>query len=118
MQIECPRCSGTGVLPHFAHVENGVCFLCDGKKTIEVRDLNLPKSACVCYQDNRNVTEHMGMYWKPEWRIERFSIVVNGGRHNNGGWDYVTEVTDNNREALREVWRKAKSAGVECKAYR
>jgi len=26
----CPRCHGTGYLPHFKHVEDGVCFLCWG----------------------------------------------------------------------------------------
>jgi hypothetical protein len=26
----CTRCSGKGVLPHFAHVMNGVCFRCWG----------------------------------------------------------------------------------------
>lgn len=33
----CPRCLGTNYLPHFKHVENGVCFLCNGnsvEKTI------------------------------------------------------------------------------------
>jgi len=26
----CPRCGGTGYLPHFKHVQNGICFLCRG----------------------------------------------------------------------------------------
>jgi hypothetical protein len=26
----CPRCNGSGYLPQFKHVENGVCFLCFG----------------------------------------------------------------------------------------
>jgi len=26
----CPRCGGTGYLPHFSHVAGGVCFLCGG----------------------------------------------------------------------------------------
>jgi len=26
----CPRCAGTGYLPQFKHVENGICFLCRG----------------------------------------------------------------------------------------
>ena len=28
--VKCPRCKGTGYLPHFHHVENGICFLCLG----------------------------------------------------------------------------------------
>jgi hypothetical protein len=31
--FHCPRCNGTGYLPHFSHVENGICFLCMGKYT-------------------------------------------------------------------------------------
>lgn len=27
----CPFCRGTGYVPHFSHVANGVCFRCDGK---------------------------------------------------------------------------------------
>lgn len=27
---KCLRCDGTGYLPHFSHVENGICFLCYG----------------------------------------------------------------------------------------
>lgn len=26
----CPRCNGTGYLPQFSHVEDGICFLCWG----------------------------------------------------------------------------------------
>lgn len=118
MRIECPRCSGTGELPHFKHVDGGVCFLCDGEKTIEASEIKLPESACVCYQDNRNCTEHHGQPFPKEWRIERFSLVVNGGRFMPNGWDYVTAVTDENRASLRALWMAAKASGVECKAYR
>lgn len=27
---ECPRCLGNGKLPQFKHIENGLCFLCEG----------------------------------------------------------------------------------------
>lgn len=27
----CPRCYGSGYLPQFKHVENGICFLCFGE---------------------------------------------------------------------------------------
>jgi len=26
----CPKCQGTGNLPQYAHVQNGVCFRCSG----------------------------------------------------------------------------------------
>ena len=28
--LKCPRCNGTGYLPQYKHVEDGICFLCDG----------------------------------------------------------------------------------------
>ena len=28
--VKCPRCNGTGYLPQYNHVEEGVCFLCHG----------------------------------------------------------------------------------------
>jgi hypothetical protein len=39
----CPRCSGTGYLPQFRHVENGICFLCHGEipKTIFTKRLKM-----------------------------------------------------------------------------
>lgn len=32
----CPKCAGTGAVP-FRHVENGVCFLCNGAKAVTER---------------------------------------------------------------------------------
>jgi DnaJ-class molecular chaperone len=26
----CPRCNGSGYLPQYGHVENGICFRCRG----------------------------------------------------------------------------------------
>lgn len=117
-KITCPRCSGTGELPNFRHVENGRCFLCDGARVIDVKDIPFtPHETVVCYQDNRNVTENWGQEWPLSARIERFSIVVNGGGFMPNGWDYVTAVTEENRNALRELWIHAKRSGCECRAF-
>ena len=117
-QITCPRCSGTGELPKFRHIENGRCFLCEGAKVINVKDIAFEASGtCVCYQDNRNLTECWGEVVPINHRIERFSIVVNGGSFMPNGWDYVTEVTDSNRNELRALWSHAKRTGCECKAF-
>ena len=115
--MTCPRCSGTGELPKFRHIEGGRCFLCEGEKVIKISTLTLPEKTTVCYQDNRNVTENDGMPWPESYRIERFSIVVNGGSSWPNGWDFVTAVTDDNREELRAVWVQAKKLGIECKAF-
>lgn len=35
MLVKCPRCGGKGIIPSYMHVDNGVCFLCEGTKYIE-----------------------------------------------------------------------------------
>lgn len=30
LSTQCPKCGGTGRIPHFGHVEGGVCFKCNG----------------------------------------------------------------------------------------
>jgi len=32
--VSCPKCSGTGRIRAFSHIENGVCFLCAGNGDI------------------------------------------------------------------------------------
>ena len=34
--VECPKCCGTGRLEAFYHVANGVCFCCNGQRTITI----------------------------------------------------------------------------------
>ncbi len=34
MNVECPKCFGTGKLTHFRQVQGGVCFLCGGAKAV------------------------------------------------------------------------------------
>lgn len=38
----CPRCGGTGYLPQYRHVENGICFKCRGAKTIVFHQYGTP----------------------------------------------------------------------------
>ena len=35
----CPRCGGTGYLPHFSHVAGGVCFLCGGNINVNLSSI-------------------------------------------------------------------------------
>jgi hypothetical protein len=58
-----------------------------------------------------------GAIFPVEYRVERFSIVVNGGSSCKDGWEFVTKVTDENRFELREIWKVAKAAGCECLAF-
>lgn len=34
--IRCPKCNGTGILPEYKHLDNGKCFLCNGKGFIHI----------------------------------------------------------------------------------
>lgn len=41
---DCGRCGGSGYLPQYQHVQNGVCFACGGTSSLELsnlRDVNL-----------------------------------------------------------------------------
>ena len=40
----CPKCSGSGHLPHFQHVAGGVCFLCGGRGEISGYDERSPEA--------------------------------------------------------------------------
>lgn len=33
---ECPKCGGTGYIQAFAHIQNGVCFWCEGTGRFDV----------------------------------------------------------------------------------
>ena len=39
VSAECPKCIGKKYFPTFAHVANGVCFLCNGAGVIDVANL-------------------------------------------------------------------------------
>ena len=41
----CPRCNGTGYLPEFNYVENGICFKCRGARFVEWYDPSFVKEA-------------------------------------------------------------------------
>ena len=34
--VDCPRCNGKGGLKHYAHINNGVCYKCDGYRKVTV----------------------------------------------------------------------------------
>jgi hypothetical protein len=38
-QIPCQNCKGNGILPHYKHVENGICFECSGSGIQQVNEL-------------------------------------------------------------------------------
>lgn len=50
LRCECLRCNGTGILPTFRHIVDGVCFACGGVGTVDRNvqiDGNRPSSPAV-----------------------------------------------------------------------
>jgi len=39
--IDCPKCDGLGVIGAFGHIASGVCFCCNGNKTITINPAEL-----------------------------------------------------------------------------
>ncbi len=123
MKIECPRCNATGKLPQFSHINNGICFLCNGAKMIEIHDLLMDASVEVTltYHDYRKFDGLTGRgdYLKPEQKVEHISMVVNPANGQGSTlWSKWYTVTEKNREALRRLWIHAKENGWVMQAWR
>jgi DnaJ-class molecular chaperone len=43
-QTECLRCSGKGHINGFAHVQDGICFKCNGKGTVDAPKVRKPSA--------------------------------------------------------------------------
>lgn len=53
-RVKCLKCSGTGIIPHYAHIFNGECFDCNGTGTIVVREtLMTPENAAIAEAKQR-----------------------------------------------------------------
>ena len=37
LTVECPKCGGVGRIAGFDHIDDGVCYKCDGNKVVDVR---------------------------------------------------------------------------------
>lgn len=94
-QIDCPRCKN-GRISAFNHVQGGVCFRCNGKGYVLVK--NLPKTS-VRYQAH-------GLWLDPE-----------NCNYNNGDWLPVFYFkAANDVEAGKKMEVHSKKVGVPFKA--
>ena len=57
----CPRCGGTGFIPAFAHVHNGMCFKCHGTGLIDVETGTTAHSQFYVVT-NDGITEKFGSF--------------------------------------------------------
>lgn len=54
-QSSCSRCQGTGYLPHFSHVANGVCFMCGGDGLVHQKRSVSKVEVLPCFNDGQCV---------------------------------------------------------------
>lgn len=60
----CPRCGGDGTLPMFIHIDNGICFMCDGigkvDNVISTIDINDESCTAIHYlKKSVNATQYI-----------------------------------------------------------
>lgn len=65
--IECPRCNGKGNLSHFSHINNGVCFLCEGRKVVTFQQISQEESITweikhAIYHDDKGKASQVGVF--------------------------------------------------------
>lgn len=70
VEIDCPKCNGYGGLDHFAHVQNGICFMCKGtKKTFSY---NCPEQKNTNRRLKERIAELESSYYVTAELIEEF----------------------------------------------
>lgn len=70
VEIDCPKCNGDGGLAHFAHVQNGICFMCKGtKKTFSY---NCPDQRNVNRKLKEQIAKLESSYYVTAELIEEF----------------------------------------------
>jgi hypothetical protein len=90
VETNCPKCSGKGGIVQFAHVQNGICFMCGGTKTIF--SYNHPEQR----EKNRQLKERIKLlecsYYVTAELIEEFCNIKEHQNANfskiSGGWFY------------------------------
>jgi hypothetical protein len=105
----CCVCSGTGTLPHYSHVADGMCFACQGSGSIaDIKAFNGPNSE-VCLQ----VLTQGNSFWYAvlacrTWRDEVDADGTVWHLHGRDRWSHVISDADE----ARRIWRHAKRLGV------
>jgi len=102
--VTCPFCNGTGILPHFSHIQNGDCFACGA--TGGLRDLN----AVIGNNSDLLLTVwmHRGKFTGADLRRRTWKM---NGEYKEWGRDSFHRAIDDVEEA-REIWRNAKRLGI------
>ena len=90
----CPKCNATGQLPHFNHIDDGVCYMCDGTTQVENKpEIHINDESCTAIHRLR-------LDEGEQYYIATFYVWEDDGRKyaNTGHWhiDLIdpTEVED------------------------
>jgi hypothetical protein len=55
--VECPKCAGSGYIPQYAGIANGVCFTCSGSGKIVYRVKKIDKFSPINAMHCKTVSE-------------------------------------------------------------
>lgn len=109
--ITCPFCNGTGHLPHFNHVQNGVCFACGGSG--ELRDLNAfvgdSSDVVLTVWVNRGTFSGATLR-RRTWKTITTTSTASGFCKEWGRDAFCREI--NSADEARKIWRNAKQLGI------
>lgn len=53
-QIDCPRCGGTGHIPEYAMISDGVCFKCGGSGKVNAPKVRKPSAKQIAAKEARD----------------------------------------------------------------
>jgi hypothetical protein len=105
----CYACGGTGTLPHYSHISDGVCFACQGSGRIQdLKAFNGPNSE-VCLR----VATLDGAFWYASlacetWKDEADANGTIWHVHCRDRWSRAISDADE----ARQIWRHAKQMGI------
>lgn len=125
-KIPCSNCKGVGYIPHFKHVEDGICFTCHGAGWVEVgqdayneylKQLEMQKQGKYVlfdrgevkyYQTEDEIREEYGKFKSGEyggWAVSKsyrnpFAVYV---KHTNRTPEFLDDVSKAYAEDIAEL---------------
>ncbi len=109
----CPKCGGSGKLPHYSHIANGDCFACGGTGKITIKDFIGDNSDVIL-----EVEVHKGKFLGATLRCRTWKLTKDGDGKVWHTWTkdaWFRQITD--IEEAREIWRNAKQNGIQTQLW-
>jgi hypothetical protein len=124
MKVTCPRCNGTGSVPQFKHVQDGVCFRCDGSGLSypdkpQPVNLELVSDIFTLVLIKGDITYYAQAYvWNTEPRAERYGkghffsrAVVRGAKWSSPLMDVEKNLYEAPLDEVRAKYREYLAKG-------